>query len=137
MLIKPKIVFWNFTNHPQQSWSEKQKNIAINYNLSPFDDKREIIDIPFPQILPTFTKQEIENLALEKIKELKIMGLKAYDPIFIMGEMNFCYKMIQLLKLENTITLATTSVRKTKENKLEDGRIKRETIFEFYSFREY
>ena len=48
----------NLSNHPSSNWGEKQKQSAIaQYN--------EIVDIPFPQIAPAATIEDVLELAEE------------------------------------------------------------------------
>ena len=44
-------MFINYTNHPSVSWGEKQTSEAKKYG--------EIVDMPFPNISPHMTAQEL------------------------------------------------------------------------------
>ena len=73
-------MFINLTNHPSERWSEEQLNAARCYG--------EIVDLAFPTIEPTFTKEDILFLVKECTET--ILGLIEGDSVVhVMGEMTF------------------------------------------------
>lgn len=115
----------NLSNHPYDSWSDKQKEAAIPYG--------ECLDMPFPNILPSLTESDIENLAtqyLAKIEE-KILGKSA--TVHIMGEQTFSFCLTEKLLKHGIKCIASCAERNVAET--DDG-IKHVT-FEFACFREF
>ena len=117
-------MFINFTNHPSSNWSEKQLNAALCYG--------EIVDLPFPAIEPTFSKDDILHLVQECTRV--IMGIKEGETVVhVMGEMTFTYNMVNALKNKGITCLASTTERITTMTS--DG--KKVSEFKFVQFREY
>ena len=48
----------NFSNHPSRYWDNSQREASQNYG--------ELLDIPFPQISPNASDDELEKLALDE-----------------------------------------------------------------------
>lgn len=117
-------MFINFTNHPSENWSEKQLTAARRYG--------EIVDLSFPIIEPTFTKEDI--LLLVKESSEAILGIKEDDTVVhVMGEMTFTYNLVNALKELGITCLASTTERNTVMTP--DG--KKISEFKFVQFREY
>ena len=117
-------MFINFTNHPSGNWSEQQLTAARRYG--------EIVDLSFPIIEPTFTKEDI--LLLVKESSDVILGIKDDDTVVhVMGEMTFTYNFVTALKELGITCLASTTERNTIM--LPDG--KKVSEFKFIQFREY
>ena len=115
----------NLTNHPSTNWSESQLSAAKQYG--------KIIDMSFPVIDPSADEEAIDLLANEYADRIKGMAKDADVTVHIMGEMNFTYKTISLLKTSGIECVASTTLRKVKETP--DG--KRISEFEFVRFRKY
>jgi hypothetical protein len=112
----------NFSNHPSLSWSKEQKEYAIQKFES-------ICDIEFPAIDPYFSELEITDLVQKYVQQIL---QKKPVAVHVMGEMNFTYKCINILKNYGITCLASTSKRNTI---VTDNQ--KTTIFEFVKFREY
>lgn len=116
----------NITNHPSSAWGEKQKNEAeTNFG--------QIIDLPFPNISPTASNEELDEIAVvivDRAKDLHDLeyGITAH----VMGEMTFVFKLVKVLNLHGIRCVASTTQRNTTEK---DG--VKTSIFEFVQFREY
>lgn len=119
-------IFINFTNHPSCNWDEKQIKDALVYG--------EIIDIPFPQVPATASKEEIYALA-----ESYISKIAEYAPAAVLCQGEFClaYQVIRRLLEQNVKVLAACSEREVEEWRREDGSMQKEVIFCFVQFREY
>lgn len=119
-------VFINFTNHPSGNWDEKQIKEASVYG--------EIVDVPFPKVPPTVSKEEILALA-----ESYVSKITQYAPAAVLCQGEFClaYQVIRLLMEQNIKVLAACSDRETIEWKREDGSMQKEVVFRFVQFREY
>lgn len=117
-------MFINLTNHPSEKWSEEQLKAAQRYG--------EIVDMSFPIIEPTFTKEDVMFLVKECADT--IMGIKDGDTVVhVMGEMTFTYNIVNVLKPLGVICLASTTERNTVM--MPDG--KKISEFKFVQFREY
>lgn len=117
-------MFINLTNHPSENWSKAQLEAAQRYG--------EIIDLSFPVIEPTFTKEDILYLVKECTET--ILGMKEDETVaHVMGEMTFTYNLVKALKEKGITCLASTTERNTVMTP--DG--KKISEFKFVQFREY
>lgn len=118
-------LFLNLSNHSSDKWGEAQLDAARAYG--------KVVDIPFPEIDPGATTEEIYILAEEYAEEITSRYPDRDLTVHIMGEMTFCFRLVTLLHARGVRCVASTTQRKTSE--LADG--KKESIFEFQEFREY
>ena len=117
-------MFINLTNHPSERWSEEQLNAARYYG--------EIVDLSFPIIEPTFTREDIMFLVKECTET--ILGITDGNVVVhVMGEMTFTYNIVNALKEKGITCLASTSERNIIMTP--DG--KKISEFKFVQFREY
>lgn len=117
-------MFINLTNHPSENWSEEQLTAARQYG--------EVVDLSFPIIEPTFTKDDI--LLLVKECADAIMVMKDGDTVVhVMGEMTFTHNLVNALKEAGIVCVASTTERLV--NMTPDG--KKLSEFKFVQFREY
>jgi len=131
----------NLSNYSSSMWSEKQIK-AANSQFG------TIIDLPFPQINPEGANYEVDRLAsefAEKILEInfnhKMKRAETDDGVFssnsltvhIMGELTFCYAMIQKLQIAKIPCVASTTARNSEID--ENGN--KISVFEFVRFRKY
>lgn len=116
-----KKVFVNFTNHPSERWTEKQKKEALKYG--------EIIDIAFPEVEAAGDKDYVIQLAEKSAAQIVQLHPAA---VLCQGEFCLTYHVILKLKEKGIKVLTACSKRIVKEN----GN-KKEVIFEFEQFREY
>lgn len=117
-------MFINLTNHPFDKWSKEQLEAARNYG--------EVVDMQFPVIEPTFSKEDILNLVKE-CTETIIRMRDVNTVVHVMGEMTFTYNIVNSLKEVGIICLASTTKRNTIM--MPDG--KKMSEFKFVQFREY
>jgi CRISPR-associated protein Csx16 len=120
----------NLSNHPSTAWDIKQyKTAQASFN--------SIIDLPFPFINPEAGTSEIAMLAKEYYTTImNIMNdLAVDDPIVVhvMGELNFCFSLINMLLNAGIQCVASTTRRNVFY--AEDG--SKNSIFEFIQFRDY
>jgi RNase P subunit RPR2 len=115
----------NLSNHPSNNWPENQRSAALQYG--------EIIDMPFPNISPNATQEEIETLAQEYLEQIKNMAQHQQVTVHLMGELTFCFNLVQLLKREGIPCVASTTERIAVE--AEDG--SKTSQFKFVQFRPY
>lgn len=116
-----KQLFINFTNHPSVSWGQEQLDAAHCFG--------EILDIPFPNVPPSFTSEEITRLGEEYTNRILAAGPSV---VLCQGEFSLAYDVICRLKQHNIKVLAACSERNTVMVGNE-----RRSIFSFVQFREY
>lgn len=121
-----KNIFINCSNHPSDAWDDKQIEAANGYG--------EIVDIPFPKISVSMSDEELSSLVnryVEKIMEYKPKA------VMCMGEFVTCFKIVEKLKAQGVVVLASVTKRKSVELKLDDGVIRKVSEFKFFGFRKY
>lgn len=116
----------NLSNHPSDKWSEAQ-TAAANEQFG------EIVDLPFPQIEPNASKEDIFKIAQDYHNRVHQKGAPETTAIHIMGEMTLTYQLVGMLKDTGYRCYASTTIREVYEQ--EPG--KKTVIFQFVSFREY
>ena len=116
-----KKVFVNFSNHPSNSWDEKQKKASEQYG--------SIEDLSFPMVSAQASREEVSMLAQDYYR--KIME---HHPVAVMcqGEFTLCFRVVELLKQARILVLAVCSEQLVTEK---DG--KKIVEFEFRQYREY
>ena len=117
-------MFINLTNHPTAGWSEEQMKAARQYG--------EIVDIGFPIIEPSYTKDDIMRCVKVYVELIKGI-MDGETVVHVMGEMTFTHNMVNALKEAGIICLASTTERNTVITT--DG--KKISEFKFVQFREY
>jgi len=116
----------NLTNHPSCKWDQKQTETAER-------QYGEIVDIPFPIIMPEANETQVNTLVDECIEKINKIGKGRSFTVHVMGEMTFTVSMVKRLQAEGVTCIASTTERKVTE--LTDG--KRVTQFNFVQFRRY
>jgi|DewCreStandDraft_4_1066084.scaffolds.fasta_scaffold141452_1 hypothetical protein len=115
----------NLSNHPFEQWSEIQKQTAIQLY-------GDVTDMLFPQINPEADDKEVLKIAEEYFNNI-INSFSYKDfAVHIMGELCFCFTIIQMLQKYGIKCIASTS----KRNVVQKENVKT-TVFEFCRFREY
>lgn len=109
----------NLSNHPSSAWTDAQKA-----------EYKDILDLPFPIVDPAGDGEYIDKLVEEYLQ--KIEAIQNVEAVHIMGEFNFCYKMINELKKKNIKCVASC----TKRDTVEENGVKI-SKFKFVRFREY
>lgn len=131
MHISPKIFIYasmliNLSNHPSNRWQAEQIQAANALYGS-------VVDIPFPEVPPMATKEEVVRMAESCVKNIGQTAAPAEATVHIMGEMTLTYAMVTLLKNMGYCCVASTTVREVFEE--EPG--KKTVLFKFTRFREY
>jgi hypothetical protein len=91
----------NFSNHPITDWSDEQLKTAIQ-------QYGKVIDMHFPLIIPEKTHEDIQKLAQKYVKSILKKQPKA---VHIMGELNFTFLCVTLLKGYGITFVASTTQR--------------------------
>jgi hypothetical protein len=116
----------NLSNHPLDEWDEKQKKEAASLY-------GEVIDIPFPTVPPQADPLEIDKMTDEYLQKIQTVTKNNEVVVHIMGEMTFCYALIQKLQKQNIKCVASTTERNVRF--LPTG--ERAVDFKFIQFRAY
>lgn len=115
----------NLSNHPSAKWPAEQLAKAADFG--------EIVDIPFPQVSPTGDLAYIQKLAYEYLNQiLDLVGDKK-TTVHLMGEMNFTFCMVGLLREHGIPCVAST----TQRNVVESADGQKVSVFQFVQFRPY
>lgn len=124
--VRANLIFINLSNHPSDSWDENQRDAAKKYG--------ECVDLPFPEIDPTWNEEKIEELANAYCDKVLHMA-DTYDQITVhlMGELTFCFSLLKKLQHRGIRCVASCAKRNVEE---EDTGVKR-SVFSFENFREY
>lgn len=123
--LEPKESFLlNISNHTYETWGEQQKQVAIKLF-------GKVVDLEFPNIPPTYTEEQIAELAQEYKEKIK-KEYKGCAAIHIMGEFNFTFYFVNLIKNEIDCYASTTERR---VEILSDN--SRKLYFDFVQFRKY
>lgn len=118
-------LFINLSNHPSSQWKEEQLCAAREYG--------DIMDMPFPQVNPDATAEEVNSIADDLVDKIKVLGDDNDVVVHVMGEMGLTYKIVRKLGFLGIRCVCSTSYRVVKDE--EDG--KRVVEFHFERFREY
>jgi hypothetical protein len=118
----------NLSNHPSENWPEEQKQKALELY-------QEIVDMPFPEVDPNGDEAYVENLVNDyfcKVQEIKNQTLDEIA-VHIMGELTFCFALVEKLSVNGIKCIASTTQRVVKD----EGNGKVTKVFRFVRFREY
>lgn len=118
--------FVNFSNHPSLRWSEEQKKAANLYG--------DVIDVSFPSL-----EADLDEDDIERIGEIYVEKIVSYKPDAVMcqGEFTLTFYVVNRLISEGITCVSACTKRVSKETKLEDGTIHKESLFVFERFRKY
>lgn len=95
----------------------------------------QVIDLSFPALSPMLTTAEVMVIAEEykgRCMDMLRSSTDEVSAVHLMGEMVFCFRLVQLLKDVGVMVVASTAerdVRYTNDVK--------SSIFNFVTFREY
>lgn len=121
--VKGKFV--NISNHPSAIWGEAQLAAASEYG--------EVVDLSFPNVLPTATSEEVDTIASELFDTVCSYGSPDKVTVHIMGEMTLTFALVNRLKEAGYTCLASTTQRIVEVK--ETG--EKITTFHFEQFRKY
>lgn len=116
----------NCSNHPSAGWGEALLEAAKQYG--------EVKDLPFPQIEPAMTTQELRRLTDEYAERIEALRP---DAVMAAGEFTFLFMLVDRLLQDGVRVLCTCSRRETKEIMRPDGSTEKTAIFCFERFRPY
>lgn len=116
-------LFINLSNHPSSGWEEEQLNAARAFG--------EIVDMAFPAVDPTATREQVQALAEQCVTDILALGGSEIT-VHVMGEMTLTYHIVRQLEKHDIPCLASTTERIVTDV---DG--KKVPTFNFVQFREY
>lgn len=126
----------NLTNHPYKHWSKEQKQAAT-------EQFGEVVDIKFPDIPADADEDYVIKLAVEYGTQIEDMidilqpkgEMQPFyeDAVHLMGEMTFCYALIDYLGTEMNSFYASTTERNVHYDKAGNKVVD----FKFVKFRQY
>ena len=132
------------SNHPPANWPEEQRK-----------GWDEIVYIPFPNVPPEMSREEVRLLADQICKEIEKItggyfadthddGYTFHSPVFyggedwricIQGEFTLCAEIFSRFgNCPNLLTFPTTE-RIVEEVKKEDGSVEKRAVFKFVRWR--
>lgn len=112
----------NLSNHPSPTWSAAQLQAATAQYGS-------VQDLPFPNIPPDATADEVRRLAEQYEAEVRRVDPAA---VHLMGEMTFTFALVNRLQAFGIPCIASTTERIAEER--EGQKI---VTFRFVQFRNY
>ncbi len=123
-------MFVNFSNHPVQNWSEKQKESAAEYG--------DIVDLPFPAVPAAANESEIEMLAENSVRNImEIIGMDQQSAVMVQGEFTLTYAVVNKLLSRGIKTVSACADRMVSETEDDEGNMIKHVGFHFERFREY
>lgn len=115
----------NLSNHPSNNWGRDQKDAAIKQFGG-------ILDFPFPNISPSASLIEVQDLAMSVFKQILALEIPNLS-IHLMGEFTFCYQLLKLFEIQKIKCFASTTIRVVTIKP--DGM--KMSVFQFKEFRPY
>jgi len=118
----------NLSNHPLNTWSNKQVDTAEK-------EYGKIIDIPFPKINPNADENEINYLTEQYLSKIINALQKSSDTknaVHLMGELTFVFALANKLIDNNIKVISSTTKRESFQS--EFGKLSK---FNFVRFREF
>ena len=117
-------LFINFSNHPLSLWDEAQLEAARRYG--------ELVDVPFPDVSPEASEEDICRLADECVDCL-LSHRDGGLTVHVMGEMTLAFAVVERLKARGVRCVASTTERHAEVSA--DG--VKTSEFRFVRFRRY
>lgn len=113
----------NLSNHPSSTWPQNQIETAQNaYG--------RVTDLAFPTIPPEAEETTHQQLVEEYFHKITELAPRA---VHLMGELTFCYRLVDKLKSAGIEVIASTTNRQVTY----DDAGNKISTFEFVQFRKY
>ena len=116
----------NCSNHPYAVWPEAQREAA-----KPFG---EVIDLPFPQVEPKQTGDELRALTDGLAEKIEAMEP---DLVLVAGEFSLLFMLVDRLLQDGVPVACGCAARETTEFVRPDGATEKKAVFRFAGFRRY
>ena len=114
--------FLNLSNHPLSEWGEEQKQAVLAMGCA------EIRDLPFPQVPPHASPQDVVALAKKIVSDVPPSVTHA----MVMGEFTLTFELVRRLQKRGVRCFVATTTRDVEQRG--DEKVVR---FHFEGFREY
>lgn len=121
-----KSIFINYSNHPSARWSVAQREAAEAYGA--------IVDMPFPDIEPTWDAAQVGALADTVAAEIIA---KKPAAVLCQGEFTYTFALIERLRKVGITVVAACSERVVHETVDEEGVSHKTAEFSFVQFRQF
>lgn len=115
----------NLSNHPSSKWGDAQQSAGLSFG--------ELVDLPFPDVNPLASGEDISSLADELVSEILNIASGKPVTVHVMGEMTLIYAIVRRLKSIGIKCVASATERIIEEL---PGGVKK-SVFVFRGFREY
>lgn len=116
----------NFSNHPFDKWSSKQKDVALA-------EYGSVVDISFPMVNPAANTDYVEQLAQKYLAIITDVSAPNECAVHIMGELNLSFSILKKLQDLGYVCVASTTNRLV----VEKGPNEKEVKFDFVQFRKF
>ena len=124
---EPGRFFVNVSNHPVETWTEKQRLAALEISGA-----EKVVDYHFPQVPPEAGPEEVEDLARKVVQELRGRW-PDLTHCMVQGEHTLTYRLVRELRGLGIRCFTATTVRQV----MEVGPTEKVSRFTFVRFREY
>lgn len=120
----------NFSNHPFEKWSDKQKEAASVYG--------DTVDVAFPAVPGNADESEVAVLAQESVNTIvDLMDSNPKSAVMVQGEFTLTYSIVSALVERGISAVSACSDRHLLVEQDEDGNQVKTVRFDFERFREY
>lgn len=123
--LRKSPLFLNHSNHPLSAWTYEQHSAANKWG--------KVEDLPFPNVPPFATKEEVEKIAEENFDKIRKKTVAHEVVVHVMGELTYTFYIVNRLKSFGISCVASTTERSASIK--EDGA--KTSTFQFIAFREY
>jgi len=128
-------MFFNFSNHPSESWSDEQLQAA--HQIGECD---KVVDIPFPNVDPNMSELGVSRLAKQYVT--MILNKLAHDDmtpcvVMAMEDFNLTYAFVNEAHRNGIRCVAGTTERNAVTVDNPDGTQTKTSTFKFVRFRAY
>lgn len=123
--IERPLLLLNLSNHPVETWSQKQLEAVRRYG--------NVVDMDFPIITPDATSEIIDKIAETYTRQVIEKASRSNITVHIVGEMTFTYAVVARLKALGIKCIASI----TERNAAFDSQRKKVPEMKFVQFREY
>lgn len=121
-------MFLNCSNHASNNWTKEQIDATKALGVD------SICDYAFPSVPADADEKKVDEIAEQVCNEIVQMNPSV---VMCQGEFTVTYALIHKLMAHGIKVVAACSERDTVEKVMEDGSVKKESVYRFVRFREY
>ena len=122
----------NFSNHPYERWSDRQKDAARVYG--------DTVDMPFYAVPAKATEEDISEMSYGAVKDIEERinySTDAEVAVMVQGEFTLTYAVVSTLLKRHVRVISACSERRVTESVDNEGNPIKQVDFRFERFREY